>query len=186
MRRLATIAAALGSFSAALVLDGNGFIAAFVAGAAFGAVLRRRVTEPDGLQEIVVLPELLGQLAGLAVWFLFGGALLPVALEHFSLLNLLYALLSLTVVRMVPVAVACLGTGLDRSTVLFVGWFGPRGLASVVFALLAIEELGETPFVGETVAVIALTVTLSVALHGITANPLGARYRRAQDLTHQG
>jgi NhaP-type Na+/H+ or K+/H+ antiporter len=87
---------------------------------------------------------------------------------------------------MVPVAVACLGTGLDRSTVLFVGWFGPRGLASVVFALLAVEELGETPLVGETVAVVALTVTLSVALHGITANPLGARYRRAQDLTHQG
>jgi NhaP-type Na+/H+ or K+/H+ antiporter len=185
-RRLATLAAALGSFSVALVLDGNGFIAAFVAGAAFGAVLRRRLTEPDEVHEVVVLPELLGQLAGLAVWFLFGGALLPVALEHFSLPNLLYALLSLTVVRMLPVAVACLGTGLDRSTVLFVGWFGPRGLASVVFALLAVEELGETPFVGETVAVIALTVTLSVALHGITANPLGARYRRAQDLTHQG
>jgi NhaP-type Na+/H+ or K+/H+ antiporter len=185
-RRLATFAAALGSFSMALVLDGNGFIAAFVAGAAFGAVLRRWLTEPDEVQEVVVLPELLGQLAGLAVWFLFGGALLPVALEHFSLLNLLYAVLSLTVVRMVPVAVACLGTGLDRSTVLFVGWFGPRGLASVVFALLAVEELGETPLVGETVAVVALTVTLSVALHGITANPLGARYRRAQDLTHQG
>jgi sodium/hydrogen antiporter len=185
-RRLATLGAALGSFAVALSLDGNGFIAAFVAGAAFGAVLPLRLAEPDEVTEVVVLPELLGQVTGLAVWFLFGAALLPLALEHLSPRTLAYALLSLTVVRMVPVAVACLGTGLDRATILFIGWFGPRGLASVVFALLAVEELGEAPLVGEAVAVIALTVAMSVAAHGITAGPLGARYRRTLDLTHQG
>ena len=85
-------------------------------------------------------PELIGEVLALAVWFLFGAALLPVAFDHFSVSILAYALLSLTVVRMLPVALALTGTGLDRPTVLFVGWFGPRGLASVVFALLAVEE----------------------------------------------
>nr|WP_253943512.1 cation:proton antiporter [Nocardioides sp. zg-1308] len=197
-RRLATLGAALGSFSLAVALDGNGFIAAFVAGAAFGAVLPRRPAEgdeaheadegdeADEVEEAVVLPELLGQLAGLAVWFLFGAALLPVALDHLSVAAVGYAVLSLTAVRMVPVAVAALGAGLDRSTVLFIGWFGPRGLASVVFALLAVEELGESAVTGEAVAVIAWTVTLSVVLHGESAGPLGAHYRRTHQITHRG
>jgi len=88
-----------------------------------------------------------------------------------------YAVLSLTVVRMIPVALATIGSGLDRSTVLFVGWFGPRGLASLVFALLALEELG--PAADEAVAVIATTVLLSVLAHGVTAAPLAARYGKA-------
>jgi NhaP-type Na+/H+ or K+/H+ antiporter len=94
---------------------------------------------------------------------------------------LAYALLSLTVIRMIPVALALVGSGLDRPTVLFVGWFGPRGLASVVFALLAIEELGESSLVGQAVAVVALTVVLSVVLHGVSAGPLGSRYVRKED-----
>ena len=78
------------------------------------------------------------------------------------------------------VNVALLGAGLDRPTVLFVGWLGPRGLASVVFALLAIEELGESSMVGQAVAVVALTVLLSVVLHGVSAGPLGSRYVREE------
>ena len=78
---------------------------------------------------------------------------------------------------MTEAAAAVVGSGLDRIDVLFLGWFGPRGLASVVFALLAIEELGlETPLVGEAVAVVALTVLGSVVLHGVTAGPAGRRY----------
>jgi NhaP-type Na+/H+ or K+/H+ antiporter len=80
-----------------------------------------------------------------------------------------------------------LGTGLDRGTVLFVGWFGPRGLASVVFALLAIEELGEIQAVVPAIAAVSLTVLLSVVLHGISAGPLGTRYVRfeeADDAAH--
>ena len=87
-------------------------------------------------------------------------------------------LLSLTVLRILPVALALVGTGLDRQTVLFVGWFGPRGLASVVFALLAVEELGETSVVAEAIAPVCLTVLLSVVLHGVSAGPLGRRYVR--------
>lgn len=176
-RRLATLAAALASFALAVALDGNGFIAAFVAGIAFGAGLPKDAAD---VHEVAELPELLGELLALAVWFLFGAVLVPVAIDHLSASTLAYALLSLTVLRMVPVAIALLGAGLDGWTVGFVGWFGPRGLASVVFALLAIEELGESPIVGKAIAVVALTVLLSVALHGVSAGPLGSRYVLAE------
>ncbi len=177
-RRLATLAAALASFALAVGLDGNGFIAAFVAGIAFGASLPEDVAD---VEEVGELPELMGELLALGVWFLFGAALVPLVLDYFSVSTVVYALLSLTVIRMVPVAVALVGAGLDRPTVLFVGWFGPRGLASVVFALLAIEELGESPMVGQAIAVVALTVLLSVVLHGVSAGPLGTRYVREEE-----
>lgn len=176
-RRIATLATALASFSLAVALDGNGFIAAFVAGIAFGNRLPDEVVEEGDVAE---LPELMGELLALAVWFLFGAALVPIAFDHISWSVLVYALLSLTVIRMVPVALSLVGTGLDRSTVVFVGWFGPRGLASVVFALLAIEELGESPVVGQALSVVALTVLLSVVLHGVSAGPLGSRYIQVQ------
>ena len=104
--------------------------------------------------------------------------------DRVSLLVVVYAVLSLTLVRIVPVAIATLGAGLDRDTVLFVGWFGPRGLASLVFALLALEELGTGA--DEAVAVIGVTVFLSVIAHGFSAAPLAGRYgaaaaRRAQE-----
>jgi NhaP-type Na+/H+ or K+/H+ antiporter len=88
----------------------------------------------------------------------------------------LYAILSLTVVRVVPVAISCVGAGLDRRTVLFIGWFGPRGLASLVFALLALEELG--PPAAGAVSIIGLTVLMSVLAHGFTARPLASWYGR--------
>ncbi|HEX6148553.1 cation:proton antiporter [Nocardioides sp.] len=172
-RRLATLAAALASFALAVTLDGNGFIAAFVAGIAFGAGLPADVAE---VEDVAELPELVGELLAIGVWFLFGAALVPVALDYLSVTTVVYAALSLTVIRMVPVAISLVGTGLDRWTVLFVGWFGPRGLASVVFALLAIEELHESPVVGPAIAVVALTVLSSVVLHGVSAGPLGGRY----------
>ncbi len=174
-RRLATLGAALSSFTLAVALDGNGFIAAFVAGIAFGAGLDDEVID---VEEAAELPELLGEVLALVVWFLFGAVLVPVAFENFDLAVLGYALLSLTVVRMIPVALSLLGTDLDRETALFMGWFGPRGLASVVFALLAVEELGETPAVAPALAAVSLTVLLSVVLHGVSAGPLGSRYAR--------
>jgi NhaP-type Na+/H+ or K+/H+ antiporter len=174
-RRLGALAVALSSFALAVALDGNGFIAAFVAGIAFGAGWR---DDSVDVEEVGELPELLGEVMAFVVWFLFGAALVPVAFGNFEVSVLAYALLSLTVVRLLPVALSLLGTGLDRGTVLFVGWFGPRGLASVVFALLAVEELGETPVVAPAIAAVSLTVLLSVALHGISAGPFGSRYVR--------
>jgi len=174
-RRLGALAAALGSFGLAVALDGNGFIAAFVAGIAFGACWKDESVE---VEEVGELPELLGEVLAFVVWFLFGAVLVPVAFDNLEVSVLVYGLLSLTIVRMLPVALSLLGTGLDRGTVLFVGWFGPRGLASVVFALLAVEELGETSAVVPAIAAVSLTVLLSVVLHGISAGPFGARYVR--------
>ena len=121
-----------------------------------------------------VLAELGGELLALIVWFVFGATLVPVAFHNLDGPVVLYALASLTIVRMLPVGLSLIGSGLDRPSVVFIGWFGPRGLASVVFALLAIEELGETsPYVVTAIATVALTVLLSVVLHGITAGPGG-------------
>ena len=93
----------------------------------------------------------------------------------------LYAVLSLTIVRMVPVAISFIGAGQDRATTAFVGWFGPRGLASVIFALLTLEELGGAdPRVLSAVHTIAVTILLSVVAHGITARPMASRYIRGR------
>ena len=173
-RRLAALALAISALTLTLALDGNGFIAAFVAGAAFGALIDRHALDLERTNE---LPELGGELLGLVVWFLFGATLLPIALDHFTGPVVVYALVSLTIVRMVPVALAMSGAGLDRPTTAFLAWFGPRGLASVVFALLAIEELGDTDDTTRlAVAAVALTVAASILLHGLTAGPGGRRY----------
>jgi NhaP-type Na+/H+ or K+/H+ antiporter len=173
-RRLATLAVAIAAFTVALASDANGFIAAFVAGIAFAAMLDGSLVD---LEEAVELPELGGELLALVVWFLFGATLVPLAFEELDGFSIVYALASLTIIRMLPVALSLVRSGLDRPGIVFIGWFGPRGLASVVFALLAIEELGETsPEVGRAVAAVALTVLLSVVLHGITARRGGRRY----------
>lgn len=175
-RRLAAFGLAVAAFTLALALDGNGFIAAFVAGLAYGAALDRTQTD---LEQSAELPELGGELLGLVVWFLFGAALVPLAVSSLTPSVVLYALVSLTVVRMVPVALALWRSGLDRDSVAFMAWFGPRGLASVVFALLAVEELGEGSAVTDrAIGAIVLTVLLSVILHGVTAGPGALAYAR--------
>lgn len=169
---LGVLALALLSYLASTSLDGNGFIAAFVGGLAFGATAGRR-----GPTELL-FPEQASGLVSLLVWLAFGAVAVPIVLDNPDPTTVLYAVLSLTLVRMVPVALCCLGASLNRDTVLFIGWFGPRGLASLVFALLALEELG--PAAHEAVAVIAVTVLLSLLAHGVTAGPLAARYGRRQ------
>jgi sodium/hydrogen antiporter len=168
---IAVLALAVAAYAGALVTGGNGFVAAFIGGLAFGAAAGRR-----GPAELVFLEQSSGFLS-LLVWLAFGVVALPIMLDSLDLVTVFYAVLSLTVVRMVPVALASIGSGLDRRTVLFVGWFGPRGLASLVFALLALEELG--PGADEVVAVIAVTVLLSVLAHGVSAAPLAAKYGEA-------
>ncbi|WP_181034335.1 sodium:proton antiporter [Arthrobacter sp. GMC3] len=174
-RRLAALTVPLSSFALAVTVGGNGFIAAFVAGIAFGAALPRDMADRDKVSE---LPELVGEVLSFGVWFIFGAALVPIAFEYFSGWTLVYAAVSLTLVRLLPVALALLGARQDGATVLFIGWFGPRGLASVVFALLAVEELGQSEIVGQAVSVVTFTVLLSVILHGMSAGPLGSRYAR--------
>ncbi|KRF34150.1 cation:proton antiporter [Nocardioides sp. Soil805] len=165
---IAVLALALVGYAGAVTVGGNGFVAAFCGGMAFGATAGRRRAA-----ELVFLEQVSG-LASLFVWLAFGVVALTLVAENLDLTTVLYAVLSLTVVRMVPVALAALGAGLDRGTVLFVGWFGPRGLASLVFALLALEELGADS--DRAVAVVGMTVLLSVVAHGVSAGPLAARY----------
>jgi sodium/hydrogen antiporter len=167
----AVLALAVCAYASAVAMHGNGFIAAFVGGLAFGTTGGRR-GEP-----LVPFVEETGALVSLLVWLAFGAVALVPAMKTLTWPMVLYAILSLTVVRMVPVAVALAGARLGWAAVGLVAWFGPRGLASVVFALLALEELG-TPTADRAVAVIAITVLLSVVAHGATAEPLVARYTK--------
>jgi sodium/hydrogen antiporter len=171
----AVLGLAVCAYASAVAVHGNGFIAAFVAGLAFGTAGGRR-GEP-----LVPFVEETGALVSLLVWLAFGAVELVPAVESLTWQMVLYAILSLTVVRMVPVLVALTGARLDWATNILVAWFGPRGLASVVFALLALEELGR-PAAGPAVAVITITVVISIVAHGATAEPLARRY--ANRLAH--
>ena len=162
--------AALG-YVVTVSLGGSGFITAWVAGLMFGVVWRRAVPAAEaataGPESVIGLSEELGDLLAALSFFVFGAVLLGPALSAIDWRTSLYAILSLTLVRMVPVAVALSGSRLRPPTVLYVGWFGPRGLASIVFALLLLED--GPPGADLLVDVVSLTVGLSVLLHGATA-----------------
>ena len=159
------------AYGTASALHGSGFIAAFVAGMVFRALLGR---DPGRLN---TLAEDVGGVLNGATFLLFGAVLLGPALSDLSWQLLLYAILSLTLVRMVPVALAMLGSRARRPTVGFLGWFGPRGLASIVFAVIVVEQ-SRLPQEHTLVLAIYLTVGLSVLAHGLTAAPLATRYGR--------
>jgi len=163
------LAGAALAFGIALPIGGSGFIAAFVGGAFFGALRRGRGGEVSNLIDET------GVLLGAITFVVFGAVLLLPALDGLTWQIALYAALSLTLVRMAPVAVAMLGTGARRPTVSFLGWFGPRGLASIVFALLLVEE-GGLPNDGVILDVVFATVGLSILAHGVSAAPLARRY----------
>jgi NhaP-type Na+/H+ or K+/H+ antiporter len=163
-------AGAILCYTAAAKVGGSGFIAAFVGGMIFGG-LRRRVGG-----EIGYLVEELGALLGAATFVVFGAVLLEPALSSITWAVVGYSLLSLTVVRVVPVAASTLGTHARPPTVGFLGWFGPRGLASIVFAILILETRGRLPDEGLLTATIFVTVGFSVLLHGMSAAPLARRY----------
>jgi sodium/hydrogen antiporter len=152
-------------------LHGSGFIAAFVAGMVFHLALRR---DPEELNQ---LTEELGGVLNGVTFVLFGAILLGPALTELTWQLAAYALLSLTVVRMVPVVISMWGSHARLPTLGFVGWFGPRGLASIVFAVIVVEE-SSLPHETLIAQVIYLTVGLSVLAHGVTAAPLADRYAR--------
>jgi sodium/hydrogen antiporter len=173
-QRLAFLALALIAWALADQIGGNGFIAAFVGGLVVGPTVER-VGE-----RVIRFTEAEGQLLNLSVFFIFGVLVLG-AIQHLSWEVALYALLSLTLIRMLPVALSLYGTHLRGVSVLFAGWFGPRGLASIVLGLIVVEEAPLLAGRDEIEAVVALTVLLSVLLHGLTAAPLSAVYARRVD-----
>ena len=157
------------AFGVADPIGGSGFIAAFVGGFVFGAIRRRSGGE------IGHLIEELGEVFNGVTFIVFGAVLLGPVLGDLTWSIALYAVLSLTVVRMIPVAIAMIGTGARRPTVAFLGWFGPRGLASIVFAVLVLEE-GGLPHDDLILVTTYVAIGLSVLAHGLTAAPLANRY----------
>ena len=168
-RQVIPVAGAALAYGTAAALGGSGFIAAFVAGMVFRGVIKRDPEEMNRLAEEV------GTVLNGVTFVLFGAILLGPALGELSWELALYAVLSLTVVRIVPVALAMLGSHARMPTLAFMGWFGPRGLASIVFAVIVIEE-SQLPHEDLLVLAIYLTVGLSVFAHGLTAAPLAKRY----------
>jgi len=164
------LAGALLAFTLAEGIGGSGFIAAFVGGAAFGAMRRHRGGKVSHLIEQT------GAVLAAVTFVLFGAVLLGPAIGDLSWQIALYAVLSLTMIRMLPVAISMLGTGVQPPTVAFLGWFGPRGAASIVFALLVLAEDERLPHESDVLTVAFVTVGLSVLAHGVTAAPLARRY----------
>ena len=162
--------AALLAYVVALRLGGSGFIAAFTGGMAFGYFSRRHDPPVTSFNEDVG-----GILAG-ATWVGFGALAVGMLLPHVTWQIVAYAALSLTLIRMVPVAIALLGTGAQLPTVAFMGWFGPRGLASIVFALIALDE--GIPGRQMLLTTVMMIILLSVFLHGLSSVPLVAAYSR--------
>ena len=164
---------AVGCYLLAEHLGGSGFIAAFVGGLVFGEVCRDRVADSELLVDETVSNLLQG-----ATWFAFGAVVVgPVILDAgFDWRWVVYAVLSLTVVRMLPVALALLGTHERWQTVAFIGWFGPRGLASVVFLIIVLDLSPEESATATILGTVAVTVFLSILLHGLTARPIARAY----------
>src|SRR5262245_18347113 len=168
-RQVIPAAGAALAYGTAAALHGSGFIAAFAAGLVFRAAIKHDPEDDNRLTE-----EVGGVLNGVSFIF-FGAILLGPALGELEWELALYAVLSLTIVRMLPVAIAMVGSHARVPTVGFLGWFGPRGLASIVFALILIEE-SQLPHEQLLIVAVYLTVGLSVLAHGITAAPLADRY----------
>ena len=165
------LALAVLTYVVAEVVGGNGFIAAFVGGIVFGNTLRHPCTY------LFEFMESEGQLLMLVTFFVFGAMLLPEGLVHIDLTIVLYAVLSLTLIRMVPIAISLVGTGMRVPSQLFLGWFGPRGLASILFVLLVLDEF-DVPHKEELLVITVVTVGLSALLHGISAVPFAGAYGR--------
>ncbi|CAD7490573.1 cation:proton antiporter [Aeromonas dhakensis] len=170
-RQLTMPGLALLCFALAQTLGGSGFIAAFVGGLLMGRKL--------GEHKHAYLDscEGYGDLLSVVVWMVFGATLMPMLAELLHWQYWLYAAASLTLLRMVPVWLSLLGTDLKLELKLFIGWFGPRGLASIVFAVMVLQNepalLGQRPII----ATVLCTIILSVILHGLTANPWVARFK---------
>ena len=162
--QVTVVGLAICAFAAAQSLHGSGYIAAFTGGLLFGVIAK------DSTHELVLAAEGTGETLALVTWVLFGAMVIGPAFELFNWEVVVYAILSLTVIRVLPIFLSLTGSGESVSSRLFLGWFGPRGLASIVFAIIVINA--EVPG-GEFLALVVIcTVFLSLVAHGISANPL--------------
>jgi NhaP-type Na+/H+ or K+/H+ antiporter len=162
-RQLPVVALALACFALAQLIGGSGFIASFVGGLLFGWLAR------EHKHGLLLAAEGTGDTLSLVTWVLFGGAVVGQAVAGFTWEVVLYALLSLTVVRMLPVFLVLGGTGLRTDEKLFMGWFGPRGLASITFAVIVANE--HLPGGAIITSTVVCTILFSIIGHGLSANP---------------
>ena len=167
------VATAFTSYLCAELVGGNGFIAAFVGGLVFGNTYRHE------LHFVREFMEGTGQILTMAAFLVFGALMLPDGLVHLTSTTLMIALAMLTFVRMFPIWLSLGGTGLDIREKLFLGWFGPRGLASILFTLIMMDQF-DFPNKEELLACVSMTVVLSVVLHGLSATPLASRIGRVK------
>jgi NhaP-type Na+/H+ or K+/H+ antiporter len=170
--QIPVVALALSCFAVAQLLGGSGFIAAFSGGILAGIMdkhLPKQIKE-----EFLLASEGTGDTLALITWVIFGSAVVGQAVGNFSWMILLYSVLSLTVIRMLPVFLSLAGSGIDTEGKLFIGWFGPRGLASIVFAVIVINS--GLPDSGPLAMTVVCTIILSIIAHGITANPWARAY----------
>lgn len=166
-RQLPVVALSLACFSAAQSLHGSGYVAAFVGGLLFGSLVT------SGKHQLMMAAEGTSETFALVTWVMFGAAVLGQVFEYFNWQVVLYSLLSLTVVRMLPMYISLTGSKETFTSKLFLGWFGPRGLASIVFAVIVLNNNVKN---GDLLALIVVcTVTLSIFGHGLTANWLAKR-----------
>ena len=163
------LALAFGAFQLAEVLNGNGFISAFVGGLVFGNTLGKKC------KFLFKFAESEGQLLVLSTFMVFGAVMIPTGLVNLSVSMMIFAILALTVLRIAPVSVSLLSKGTSALTSVFLGWFGPRGLASILFCLLIIEE-SNVPHKEQILVATIITVVLSIFLHGFSATPAARRY----------
>lgn len=178
---VAPVVVAVGTYLLVVQLGGNGFVAAFVCGVGFGSAMRRMgagaaaTAQPQQADDLLEFTHRTAQLLGFAVWFVFGESVLGSLGTENLAMAVLYGVLSLSVLRMVPVAISALGLHAAVDTVLLVGWLGPRGLASIIFGILAADTIGgsDGAFV---LTVVAATVAMSVFAHGLSAGPLARWY----------
>jgi NhaP-type Na+/H+ or K+/H+ antiporter len=165
-RQLPVIMLALTCFAVAQSLHGSGFIAAFIGGLLFGDIARKST------HDLVLDTEGVGETLGMLTWALFGAVVIPTVFDAFNWRVILYALLSLTLIRMLPIVLSLIGTKESLESTLFLAWFGPRGLASIVFAVIVINN--NLPGAELIAVVVTCTIILSVFAHGLTANPLAS------------
>ncbi len=170
---VAALAVALGVFALAEAVHGNGFLAAFTGGLMFGRALGRR------RRFLFEFQQTEAHMLVLVTFLLVGAMLLPAAAAHFSIACVVFALFALTAMRMLPIALSLAGLGLKREHIALLGWFGPRGLASVPFVLVVLKQV-DMARNGELLAAVILTVGLSIVAHGVSAAPWARRLGRAR------
>ncbi|MGI9533834.1 MAG: cation:proton antiporter [Thermodesulfobacteriota bacterium] len=162
--KLSGLALPLIAFYLAEPVHGNGFISAFFAGLVFGN-FAKKVARP-----IHEFGEAEGSLLILLTFILFGATMVPEAIGQINAKIILYSILSLTIVRMLPVAISVAGKGILTSTKVFMGWFGPRGAASILYLLIILKEDMLTN--GQLIFnVSVVTILFSIFLHGLTSVP---------------